>query len=304
MSSRVATPGHREPNDIRCIRTLLQRWPFTRGRGIILRMFDHRIRRRDFLIEIASDVFVRAELDDFMVMHHFAYGFAYEPPIRLSLDLIRPGDVLLDVGANIGLWTMSAARRTGTAGRVYAFEPVPRVFQRLTDHVRLNNLEQVQCTQVALSERCGRASFFATKANNSGLGSLARRHEEDELIQVELSTLDEFCKANNVGNVSLIKVDVEGAESSVFSGGGKLLSEPTSPAILVEVSERQAVNFGSSGRAVKELLTAHGYGLYEHSGRSLEPVAMDAIHVCDDLWAFKPFHFEKYPLLQALVKRA
>jgi FkbM family methyltransferase len=290
----------REPNDIRFIRTCLNRWPFKRGKGVLLRLFEPRLRRRDFLIEIEPGVLIPGELDDWMVLSFFADA-PYNLPLQLSRSLIRPGDTLMDVGANTGLWALGAALRVGPEGRVHAFEPVPDNFERLTRNLALNGFDNVTSQKLALSDKCGHTVFYAATDDNSGVGSLTQRGEADRPIEIEMTTVDDYCVNHNIPRVDLMKIDVEGAELLVFRGAEKLLSSKEAPIIMFETDEVLTARFGSSSTIIKSLLHQYGYDFFRYTGNRLEAVAVDELHhKQEDLFALKPFHIEGHQLLQRL----
>lgn len=291
----------REPDDIRWIRILLNRWPLKHGKGILLRLFQGRLRERDFLIEIEPGVLIPAELDDWMVLSYFADGVRQSLPLLLSRSLIRPGDTVMDVGANIGLWVMGAARHAGPQGNVHAFEPVPENFARLTRNLALNGLNQVCCQQLALSDRSGRAVFYSATDHNSGLGSLTQRDRADRQMETEVMTLDDYCEERAIHGIDLMKVDVEGAELMVFRGAPRVLSSTKAPIIMFETDEALTARFDCSSSSIKELLHQYGYDFFRYDGSRLEPVAItDPHHQQEDLFALKPSHFEGHQLLTTL----
>jgi FkbM family methyltransferase len=291
----------REPNDIRWIRTCLNRWPLRRGKGVLLRLFRGRLRDRDFLIEIEPGVLIPAELDDWMVLSSFADGCQHNLPLQLSRSLIRPGDTLIDVGANIGLWLMGAAKHAGPQGNVHAFEPVPENFVRLTRNLALNDLHQVICQQLALSDKSGQALFYSATDGNSGLGSLTERERASRPTEIRVITLDDYCERQAIRRVDLMKVDVEGAELLVFRGATRLLTSTEAPIIMFETDETLTAHFASSSSSIKAFLHQHGYDFFRYDGRKLEPVAVEeSHHKQEDLFALKPSHFERHQLLTSL----
>ena len=290
----------REPNDIRFIRTCLHRWPFKRGKGVLLRLFEPRLRKRDFLIEIEPGVLIPGELDDWMVLSFFTDA-QRNLPLQLSRSLIRPGDMLIDVGANTGLWALGAAVRVGPAGTVHAFEPVPDNFVRLTRNLTLNNFANVLCQQLALADKSGHTVFYTATAGNSGIGSLEKRGEADRPIEIEMTTVDDYCAGHNISRVDLMKVDVEGAELLVFRGAERLLSADEAPIIMFETDEVLTARFGSSSTLIKSLLQQYGYDFYRYTGDRLEAVEVNELHhKQEDLFALKPFQIKRHRLLQRL----
>ena len=253
------------------------------------------------MIEIEPGILIPPELDDWMVLSFFTDGCQRNPPFRLSRSLIRAGDTLIDIGANVGLWAMGAARRVGPEGSVHAFEPVPKNFARLTRNLAINGLTQVKSSQIALSEKCGHTLFYTATDNNSGLGSLTQRDEATRPIEIEMTTIDDYCHRLSLPRIDLMKVDVEGAEELVFRGAERLLSSPEAPIILFETDEMLTGRFLSSSKSVKANLARNGYDFFRYDGKKLEAVSPDELHhTQEDLFALKPFHFEKYVLLRGL----
>jgi FkbM family methyltransferase len=267
---------------------------------VLLRCFAPRLRRRDFLIEIEPGILIPPELDDWIVQSFFTNGCEHNFPFQLSRSLIRQGDTVMDVGANIGLWAMGAALRVGPEGSVHAFEPVPVIFARLIRNLELNGLKQVISRQLALSDTCGQTVFYAAKGN-SAVGSLTQSDSADQPIQIEMTTIDDYCENYSIPRVDVLKVDVEGAEQLVFRGAPRLLAADESPVIMFETDEHLTSRFSASSRSIKAGLAEHGYYFFRYDGEKLEKVLVEEPHINqEDLFALKPFHFEKYPLLNSL----
>jgi len=292
----------REPFDVRSMRAVLTRWPFGRGKGLLMRAFRRRLDGRSFVMTVEPGVIIPARLQDYVDYWVFVNGYDRQPQVRLSRDLVRPGDVVLDVGANIGLWAMGAAQRAGGSGSVHAFEPAAENYERLRAHVDLNVLRNVRCDRRGISDNSGSALIYGASNGNSGMASLVCHPGVDRPEPVELTTLDDYRAEQVIERVNFLKVDVEGAELQVFRGGAGVLSLPQAPVILFEAAEPLAARFGSSSSKVKSLLSEHGYGIYRYRRRALEPVPIDEPHAHEDLFAFKLQHFEEHPVLGALKR--
>jgi FkbM family methyltransferase len=169
-------------------------------------------------------------------------------------------------------------------------------------NLALNSLKQVTSRQLALSDNVGHTVFYAATADNSGIGSLSQGDNANRPIEIEMTTIDNYCETNSIPRVDLIKVDVEGAEQLVFRGAGRLLASAEAPVIMFETDEKLTGRFGSCSSSVKADLAEHSYSFYRYDGKKLEQVLVEeAHHDQEDLFAFKPFHFEKYPLLRKLT---
>lgn len=290
----------KEPVDIRMVRGLLHLWPFARGKGALARALSPLWHRREFLLSVEPGVFVPAELDDYMVYWVFVNGYDRDAVVRLSRELIGPGDTVLDVGANIGLWAMGAARRAGPTGVVHAVEPVPENYARLVSNLKLNDLGRVHAAPIAFSNRCGRVTMFRPRYGNSGHPSLGCRDGVDEPFQIDATTLDQYCELADIEKVDFIKIDVEGAELLVLEGAPRVLSSNEAPAILFEVNEDTAAKLKASTADAKKLLRSTGYELFRLEGGMLHAVDSGRREQPGDLFAFQPHHYRRFPWLEKL----
>lgn len=162
---------------------------------------------------------------------------------RLFAEHIQPGDVVYDVGANVGFFTLLAAK---LAKEVYAFEPLPRNLEFLREHVRLNDAWNVHVLPLAISDRAGTARFAA--AENPAMGGLSDRGG----VAVETATLDAL--RATLPAPSFIKMDIEGGEYAALSGAMTLLGQDA-PKILLSAHGYE------QHRRCSELLQAAGYRL-------------------------------------------
>lgn len=132
-------------------------------------------------------------------------------------QVLRPGDVAFDIGANVGAYTVLFAQWVGVAGQVHAFEPAPDAFRGLRRHLELNHLgEIVVVHRVAVSDQIGEASFVGTGSDGTN-HLLSRSESEVRVIRVPTTTVDAVC-AESGACPRLLKIDVEGAELAVLRG--------------------------------------------------------------------------------------
>ena len=190
---------------------------------------------------------------------------------------LKPGDVFFDVGANLGLFTVTGARRVGPAGHVYAFEPSQREAGFLQRNLERNGLSNVTVVTAALSDHSGTAQFAV--AADGGNNSLMKNEHPQQRIQywqtVPLTTLDEYVAAHSIERIALIKIDVEGGEANVLRGAAGLLSGPNAPAVLAEFCDMTAAGFQSSGHKLYEALATYGYQIFSLS--DIEDVALEPV---------------------------
>jgi FkbM family methyltransferase len=180
------------------------------------------------------------------------------------LRRLRPGAVILDVGANFGYYSVTLASALQGDCEVYAFEPAPETFARLCHHIALNRLKCIHPHQIGLSDSPGFASL-QPRQGNSGATFLVPGGE------VEISTLDRFVEERGFQRLDFVKIDVEGFEERVLRGGVNTLAR-FHPLILIEIQPSTFERAGTSAVKVAELLIDHGYVVMQAKRRTLVPL--------------------------------
>jgi FkbM family methyltransferase len=150
----------------------------------------------------------------------------------LCEQLLRPGMVALDVGANIGYFTVLFAQRVGPAGRVYAFEPEPYNFGLLQRNLERNRCAHVTTFQVAAGERAGRQRLYKS-SDNLGDHRLGHGAAGREWVEVPVAALDEIL-AGAGRPVDFVKMDIQGAEPAALRGMHGLLGGHGPLALITE----------------------------------------------------------------------
>lgn len=186
---------------------------------------------------------------------------SYEPVFERRLfDSLKDARFFMDIGANIGIYAVAAAKRVR---HVYAFEPSPTVRECLNRNVRLNKLTNVTVVDRAVSDVVGNTYFYENlRPSNRGVGKIFRAgydREEELKIDVQTTTLDYFIPAKLRGTRGAIKIDVEGAELKVLEGGRNFLSQKHAPILLIEVHPGEMKILGSSPEDLFKCLRTYGY---------------------------------------------
>lgn len=194
-------------------------------------------------------------------------------PIRRLQPYAQPGTWLLDVGANVGFFTRRMAGWVAGGGRVLAFEPEPVNFERLKKAV--GHLPQVECIQAAVAEAPGELRLSLNPDNPAD-----HRLAEDG-IPVPALTLDDVLAGKGWPTVSLIKIDVQGAEARVLDGAAETLRR-FRPALFVEVDADPARVAPGTAEALLAKLCGLGYAPYalQRSGDPLRLGQEDAAACC------------------------
>jgi FkbM family methyltransferase len=175
-----------------------------------------------------------------------------------AINGLARGDTFIDVGANVGLYSILAARRVGPEGLVLAFEPSRREYRRLLHNVDVNEATNVLCYNLALSDASGIFSFVEA-AGHTGLNHLAVAENAAGIVRtvpaLPFSSLLEHVPAHRP---VAIKIDVEGAELRALLGMQSLLAEERIKFVATEVTPKFLARFGDTKEKLYEFL--HGFG--------------------------------------------
>jgi FkbM family methyltransferase len=168
-----------------------------------------------------------------------AVGFVlgtHDTDVQFALArLLRPGMVCYDVGANVGFTAVLAAKCVGPSGRVVCFEPLPENAAQIRVNADLNAFAQLQVHQVALGVTDGEAEFRTSHAPTWGrLAEAGATPEQSGTTRVAVRRLDSLARTEALPDPQFIKMDVEGAEAGVLTGGRELL-ERTRPVMVIEL---------------------------------------------------------------------
>ncbi|MDY6781648.1 MAG: FkbM family methyltransferase [Cyanobacteriota bacterium] len=159
---------------------------------------------------------------------------------KLASLLLHPGDTCIDAGANLGSYTFLMASRVGDRGRVYAFEPQPKLYKTLLDSIDLNGFNKIIIPDSrALSDRSGQTLkiYLSEDIRNSGISSKIRYGDfldENCFIETQTVALNDYWKEQQIEQCHLLKIDVEGAERDVLQGAIDLLKNQRIHYLLVE----------------------------------------------------------------------
>lgn len=194
-----------------------------------------------------------------------------ESTTAMMRRLVRPGDVILDVGANIGYFTSLFAKLTGPKGKVFAFEPEPRNFFYLSKNIQQNSYDHVTLFNGAVSSSPGKLKLFVcgydsghhTINQQGGIEAYRHGREGDTReIEIDAVKLDEWLvgKANRV---DVVKIDVEGAEVLVLESMRRILTENRDVRLIVEFFPMLLKEMGTPpARLVQILLDELGFQLF------------------------------------------
>lgn len=185
------------------------------------------------------------------------FGIHEQEKQRLFQEKIHVGQVVYDIGAHVGFYTLLASRLVGPTGRVVAFEPLPRNLHYLRRHVLLNRATNVQVVEAAVGDRIGEVSF--DEGPNTSMGRVSTAG----MLRVRMVTVDALVSTGQLPPPHHLKIDVEGADMLVLAGARSTL-EAYRPSLFIDIHGAHLL-----GEA-REFLTQLGYDIQPIGGGELD----------------------------------
>lgn len=201
-----------------------------------------------------------------------------EPEVDLLPFLVSPGDIVLDVGANYGMYSYPLSELVGDSGAVYAFEPIPYTFSTFTKVCKFLNLKNVHSCMCAIGNETGTCNlqvplqngghlmggqaFISTRDDQHGDISSQVRWSKTVTYSSSIDKLDSFLPNNLHSKVSLIKLDIEGAEYLALLGASSILKQSL-PSIVIEINPWFLEGFGFDINVLLSLLLDMGYLMFK-----------------------------------------
>lgn len=217
---------------------------------IFLGGFNDLIKMRDgWMLYNKNDLYIGKSIKE--------YGEWSQGEIDICKKILRPRDVVIEVGSNIGSHTLALAK-TVNKGAVFAFEPQNVIFQNLCSNISMNSITNCFCYQSAVSDKSKEQYFIPnldyTRQNNFG-GISISNEKKDFSIPVEVVTLDD--KFNNLNTLKILKMDIEGNELNALIGGYNLIKR-TKPFIYLENDRLD------KSKELIEFIFSFGYRIFWH----------------------------------------
>jgi FkbM family methyltransferase len=246
---------------------------------------------------VELQLFPEGEVAEFLSVQRFFE----RTELALVSSYLKPGMTVIDVGANIGVYSILAEKRVGATGAVWAFEPSLESFRRLQNNLQLNACHRVRPCQVALSAE---ASTSLRLKSDAGFGDAYRYlsprgtadEESREAEWVRVATLDLFSRDHEIGSVAFLKIDVEGGEYLVLQGAQDLLRSSPEICIMFESELEWCRRAGCTQQDAFELLRRLGFGLYAWENRTRKwLVSENALLTAGMVWACRDV--DKLPVI-------
>jgi FkbM family methyltransferase len=204
------------------------------------------------------------DLDRSCLMHWYVYWGLKDVTRPKLYSLVNKGDVVFDVGTNIGETLLNFALLVGPEGFVYGFEPDDVNFGNVQRNIALNEFENVHVFKFGISDRQESVKLYRVDPHNLGMNRIlseAEVGEFDDFTTIETKTLDDVVTENGIQRVDVVKIDIEGYEMHALRGAKRLLSD-FKPKLFIEVGYTRLINNGTSPAEMIEFLNRFGYKVF------------------------------------------
>ena len=197
------------------------------------------------------------DIDDWIQQNLYFLNEYEEKEIKFVESYLTKGDIFIDIGANIGLFSLVASNQVGGAGVVYAFEPINNNYNKLTNHIRINDMNNIIAEKLAVSDNQNILKFYINEhEKDSGMATnYSDKYTSTE--NVSSTSLDLYFTNKELGRVRLIKIDIEGGEYSALIGMQEIL-KTHKPVLLIEINP----DTPHGQKSIESFLSDLGYAKY------------------------------------------
>lgn len=191
--------------------------------------------------------------------------------------IIHKDDVVIDVGANIGYYTLIFSRLVGNKGKVFAFEPEPNNFNLLQKNVKINGYENVVIINKAVSNKMEKIKLYIDDENQGG-HTLSPTKTKSKSIQIEAVTLDNYFK-NDSNKIKFIKMDIEGSEARTMDGMKNMLNNNNELQMMVEFNPYLLNKSGSDPEKYLYSFMKFDYKIFEMDKKNRKVLNAEIPHL-------------------------
>jgi FkbM family methyltransferase len=208
----------------------------------------------------------------------FRTGTYERGTLSVIQNVLKPGDRFVDIGANVGLMTLVAAKTIGAGGRVDSFEPLPEIRRLLELSIEQNRFSNIFLHELALGSAPSRMAIHRHPEVNRGSASLAWTSQENDSLDICLETLDRTIYNLSSQPIAMMKIDVEGWELEVLRGGISTLAREPQPVLCIEFSRLHPLQGGKPEDMI-EFLSKLGYQPYRLQKSKSAPSPLISVNI-------------------------
>lgn len=291
--------NYQRPLDLRLADWIIRKlkaYKAKRKKTITQHLWNSSFQGKEFIIhQLDANLQIRLYKDS--ELNRYIFNGFEKTEINFLQKVLRPGDIFIDVGANIGLFSLYAARAVTEKGTVIAFEPTPEIYRRFVQNIELNDLINIVPVNIGLSDSATTLSLQVSENGLDGWNTFAKNagNKFTTTIDVPVNTLDNYLKESEISaeRIRFIKIDVEGWEIPVIRGALKTINASENIILMVEFTESNASAAGYTTADLYDIITEQGFTWYiynEHTN-SLVPDPKRSSYPYNNLFAIKNISF-------------
>jgi FkbM family methyltransferase len=211
--------------------------------------------------KLANNIYMQVNPSEHIQQQLFWYGYYEKELGDLIRKILRPGDVFIDVGANIGYFSLLAAKHQPTA-KIFSFEPVSPIFKQFEENISINEFKNITAINAAIGEKNEEREIYISGDDNKGMSSFEKpENYSGKTETVRVIELDNWLRTSGFARVDLIKIDVEGSEFFTLKGMKETLRD-FKPLIIVEINPQTLLQFNSTSKDIFNYLNDLGFDNY------------------------------------------
>lgn len=241
------------------------------GRFTLWQLYK-RLTHRIIDINLVSGIKIRCYPDSTSASAVFYCGLYDYDDMNFLRQFLRQEDSFIDIGANVGVYSLLAASKI-TDGSIHSFEVLPKNYARLQENIAINGLKQIKTYQIAVSDRTGTISLNLAEGDCM---PFITDQVTDKMIPVATDTLDNLLQNQDITNLTLAKMDIEGAEILALKGASYLLQHQRPHVWIMEINNTVS-HFGHQQQDLVDFLANYGYHIYSYSAdtNQLTPITLE-----------------------------
>ena len=225
--------------------------------------WDSLFKESPFFIHDLSDGIKIKLHEESLLSQYIYYGYEIEERKYVS-SVLREGDCFVDVGANIGLYSLMASELVGQTGRVISFEPTLASYNQFLENIDINRFTNIDSFNIGLSDLPGQLELYISNKGFDAWNSFATNYNKssNQKKLVEVSSLDLMLSGYDKTKIKLVKIDAEGWEKYILKGGIDLFTQ-YSPEVMVEFTEENTLAAGYPVQEIYDFMVDMGYQWYK-----------------------------------------
>jgi len=231
----------------------------------IFRLFIFRVPNIIFLNHLKSNFVIIDEIKyhlDPKDNHFLSVNKIYEPQVTKTMkEIIKLGDWVIDIGANIGYYTLLLAKLVGPKGKVISFEPDPTSFKILKKNIKANNFKNIVPENKAIADKNREINFYISK-KDTRFHQIFDNPDNKKILRIRAITLDQYLKKFS-GRIDFVKIDIEGAEPLALQGMEKTIKKNRNIKIITEYAPNHLKLSGYDGGKYLKNLADLNFKFYD-----------------------------------------